>query len=318
MKYIDFHGRSLAQIALGCDYWGSEISRETALKQLDLYWEAGGNFLDTAAGYGQERVGGPSTSEQVVGEWLSSNAMYDKITVATKGCLPPRDDMHKSRINEQAMLEDVSRSLEQLKADRLDIWFFHRDNPAIPTDEIVDLAQILIEQGLVTHLGVSNWKADRIEAANRWAEEHSRQQFAISQIQFSLATCTPEIWGDDTLVCMNEDELSWYRQSKLPVMGYSSQAKGLFSKILAGREVELSEKARRRFITEENLARVDRVGTLAAELAVSPAAIAMAYLTSQSNPTIAIAGSSRVEQIAETVSESSLTLTEAQLSYLYG
>ncbi len=316
MKYIDFHDTRLAQIALGCDHWGAAISEATALRQLDIYVEAGGNLLDTAATYGQEKAGGPSTSEQVIGKWLAADTLRDRLVIASKGCHPHKEDMHKSRIGEREMMDDISRSLEQLRTDRLDIWFFHRDNPAMGADEIIDMAQILVDRKLVTHLGASNWRTARIEEANAWAAAHGKAPFVISEIQWSLAHCTPEIWGDDTLVCMNEEEQAWYTEHNFPVMAFASQAKGLFSKLIAGDEQSLSETGRRRFLTERNRALVPEVRALSEELGVSPAAVVIAFLTSQKNPTIAIAGSSRVEQITDTLSAGSLTLSDEQLAAL--
>lgn len=316
MKYLDFHGTKIAQIALGCDHYGENVSEETSLKQLDIYYDRGGNLLDTAHIYGQDVVEGPSTSEIVLGKWMRSTGLRASLTVASKGCHPYKEDMGRSRINEKAMMTDISQTLDQLKTDYLDIWFFHRDNPLMGSDEIIDLASLLVEKKLVRHLGVSNWDVKRIQEANSWAEANHKPLFHISEIQWSLARCTKEVWGDPTLICMNAEQKAWYDQSKMPVMCFAPQAKGLFSKILAGTENTLSKQARNRFLTEENLALVPKVKYLCKELGVSAAAISMAYLTSQSNPTIPITGSSRVEQISETLEGSDLTLTEEQLAIL--
>jgi len=316
MKYLDFFGKRLTRIALGCDHYGASISEQTAMQQLDIYYQKGGNLLDTALIYGQEKTGGPSTSEQVLGKWLLTNNLHGQVIVASKGCHPYKEDMHRSRINEKDMMLDISRSLEQLKTDCLDIWFFHRDNPSMGGDEIIDLGSLLIDKKLVKHLGVSNWRTERIEAANVWAKAHGKTPFTISEIQWSLAHCTPESWGDDTLVCMTEEQRLWYEKEQMPVMCFAPQAKGLFSKLLSGREAALSETAKRRFLTKENLALAPKVQALSEQLQASPAAITMAYLTSQRNPTIAIAGSSRIEQITDTLGGADLTLTDQDLAFL--
>lgn len=316
MKYLDFFGKRLSHISLGCDHYGKTISEQTALGQLDIYFQQGGNLLDTALIYGQEKTGGPSTSEQVLGKWLQANNLHEKVTVASKGCHPYKEDMHRSRINEKDMMLDISRSLDQLRTDCLDIWFFHRDNPSMGADEIIDLASLLIDKKLVKHLGVSNWRTERIEAANTWAKAHGKTPFTISEIQWSLAHCTPETWGDDTLVCMTEEERTWYEKQNMPVMCFAPQAKGLFSKLLAGKEETLSDTAKRRFLTPRNLALAPKVQALCERLQASPAAVAMAYLTSQKNPTIAIAGSSRIEQITETLGGADLMLTDQDLAFL--
>ena len=316
MKYTPFFETRLSQIALGCDHYGAAIPEKTAFEQLDLYFSQGGNLLDTAHIYGQEKDGGPSTSEQVLGKWLRSNKNRSQVVVATKGCHPNKNDMHQGRINEKEMTGDIQRSLDQLQTDSVDIWFFHRDDPSMGTDEIIDMGSTLVEKGLVKHLGASNWTTKRIEEANTWAKKHNKSQFVISEIQWSLAHCTPKTWGDDTLVCMNDSERAWYEEHNFPVMAFASQAKGLFSKLIEGKGNTLSERARERFLTEINLAIVPRCKALAEELGVTTAALCMAYLTSQKNPTIAIAGSSKISQITDTLGGSDLTLSPSQRAYL--
>lgn len=316
MKYLDFYNLKLSQIALGCDHYGESISEEIALKQLDIFADAGGNLLDTAHIYGQGKAGTLSSSELVLGKWMQETGYREKMVVASKGCHPYKEDMHRSRINRADMMLDINQSLDSLRTDNLDIWFFHRDNPEMPADEIIDMAGELVEKNLVRHLGASNWTTERIAQANTWAKKHGKPVFSISEIQWSLAHCTPETWGDDTLVCMTEEQRQWYEMESMPVMCFSPQAKGLFSKVIAGKTESLSERAKHRFLTDINLALVPKVEKLSSQLHVSPSAIVMAYLTSQKNPTIAIAGSSKIAQITETLAGSDLILSEEQIAFL--
>lgn len=316
MKYIDFYNLKLSQIALGCDHYGESISEAIALQQLDIFADGGGTLLDTAHIYGQGKEGTLSSSELVLGKWMQKTGNREKMVVASKGCHPYKEDMHRSRINRADMYLDINQSLDSLRTDHLDIWFFHRDNPQMPADEIIDMAGELIQKNLVRHLGASNWTTERIEQANTWASKQGKPTFAISEIQWSLAHCTPETWGDDTLVCMTEEQRCWYEKESMPVMSFSPQAKGLFSKVIAGKTESLSDTAKRRFLTNTNLRLVPKVKQLSMELHTSPSAIAMAYLTSQKNPTIAIAGSSKPTQITETLAGSDLTLSEEQIAFL--
>lgn len=99
-------------------------------------------------------------------------------------------------------------------------------------------------------------------------------------------------------------------------MCFSPQAKGFFSKIIAGRSETLSESAKRRFLTDRNLRLVPKVQQLSENLGATPSAIALAYLTSQKNPTIAIAGSSKIDQITETMEGCDLILNKEQIAFL--
>ena len=317
MNYYSFNQRKLSRIALGCDHFGEDIPALVALKEMDYYYQEGGNLFDTARAYGQSVADGPSTSEQVVGKWIQANGCRENIILATKGGLPPKNDMHKSRLTEKCIRFDVETSLQQLKVNKVDIWFLHRDNPAMGVDEIVDLVnEEVVAKGYTTYLGLSNWKSKRIEQANEWAKKHNRQGFSLSEIQDSLAYCTPQQWNDDTIVCMDDHEELWYKKNNFPVLAFASQAKGFFSKILNGGMDELSQKAKERFVTERNLAMVPKVEALSQELKVSVAALCVAYLTSQEYPVFPIIGSSKLSQIKDSLSSADLILTKEQLGYL--
>ncbi len=309
---------SVSRIALGCDHYGETIPQDVAFSLLDLYAANGGNLLDTARVYGQQVDEGPSTSELTIGAWLKTNDCRKKIVLATKGGHPHIGRMHESRLDWKSLSNDINMSLEQLGTDHVDFWFLHRDDPQIGVDEIVDMLDEFITDGLTYHVGASNWTYERIADANDYAKQHGRRAFSVSEIQWSLAVCTPEQWGDDTLVCMDAASHKWYKKQQLPVLCFASQAKGLFSKIIAGKADTLSERAKQRFMTEENMRRVDRCARLSRELEVSPAAVCLAYITSQNLPSIAIAGSSRIEQLRDSLSMADLELTPEQLAYLEG
>ncbi|MFA6690070.1 MAG: aldo/keto reductase [Sphaerochaetaceae bacterium] len=309
---------SASRIALGCDHYGETISQETAFRLLDLYVSNGGNLLDTAMVYGQKVDEGPSTSEPTIGQWLKDTGMRKKVAIATKGGHPHIGRMHDSRLDWKSLSHDINRSLEQLGTDHVDLWFLHRDDPRIGVDEIIDMLDEFVTTGLTFQIGASNWSHERIAEANEYAKRNGRHMFTASEIQWSLAVCTPDQWGDDTIVCMDDTAHAWYRKQQIPVFCYASQAKGLFSKIIAGEADTLSERARTRFLTDENLERVDRCAALSKELGVSPAALCVAYITSQNIPTVAIVGSSKVDQLQDTLSMADLELTQEQIAFLEG
>ena len=98
-----------------------------------------------------------------------------------------KEDMRLA-INHRAMVEDVSRTLENLKTDYLDIWF-STGRSAVPADEIIDMAQHLIDKKLTKHLGASTGPtADR--TSERMGERAEENAFFHQSDQWSLAHCT--------------------------------------------------------------------------------------------------------------------------------
>lgn len=316
MQYFTFHDNRLSRVALGCDHYGETVSRDIAWANLDLFFQAGGTILDVAHRYGQTGNDTPSASERTVGAWIKDRSCRNQVFLVTKGGHPDFDDLHKSRLDRRSIERDIQGSLDDLGVECVDLWYFHRDDGSIGADELIDMAnELILEKGYARFIGASNWKSGRIDAANRWAASHGRRPFAMSEIQGSLALCTPNQWGDDTLVCMDQAEAAFYRKTKMPVMCFSSQAKGYFSKKIEGGQ--LSEKALRRFDTPENRALIPLVKRLAGKLGVPAAAISTSYLLSQKDLTlIPIVSASKASQLANTLKGIDLRLDEEQLERL--
>lgn len=298
---------ALSKIVLGTSYYGTGINQKDAYALLDKYYLCGGRTLDTARIYGINEAGF-SASELTIGEWMSLRGVRSEITLISKGGHPPFGKMDQSRLDRESLHSDCNASLRDLGTDYIDLYFLHRDDERLPVGPIMDALHELVEAGKVRALGASNWRIERILQANAYAKANGKTPFSISQIQWSLAHCTPEAVGDPTLVCMDDAEYSKYLEAGLPVMAFASQAKGLFSKYIAGGEAALNEKIRQRFLTEENLHRIDRVQRLSERTGYSPAAITLSYITCNAVDGYAIVGCSNVDQLMDSLSADLLDL----------
>ena len=117
---------------------------------------------------------------------------------------------------------------------------------------------------------------------------------------------------DDTLCQMDDKTYAVHGQENLICQPFSSQAKGFLAKMDAQGEAVLTDKARGRFLCEENLAVLRRAQALAKETGYSGGAISLAWLTSQPVPTFPIAGVSKMEHIAALQEAGNCTLTPQQ------
>ena len=226
MRYVDFPGvnRRVSVICMGTDVMGSSRSTELSHKLLDMYAEIGGNFIDTARIYGQQ-ADGTSLSERCVGAWLRSRGMRDKIVLGTKGAhYNPRTK--ERRLSRADVISDCEHSLEDLGVDFIDIYWLHRDDDTRPVEEIVDTLNELKSRGYVGALGASNWTAKRLAEANAYAARTGKAGFSADQPQWSLARQV--VPGDTTLVQMHDELREFHRRTGMPVVPYSSQAKGFY------------------------------------------------------------------------------------------
>lgn len=249
-------GINCSKIVLGTDYFGKLISPEDSFRLMDYFCENGGNMIDTAHVYSDYLPGEKHMSEKVIGKWLRQRGKKG-VYISTKGGFPCLEDYHKSRLSYKNIREDLESSLSLLGIDSIDMYWLHRDNLCIPTEEIVQWMNEFIKQGMISNWGVSNWTCKRINEANECAQKNNLDGIKASQIRWSLARVTPGTDKDDTLVEMNSQEYYGYMKNQIPVFAFSSQAKGFFSKIKENDDGTLilpDGKAGLRYSNDDNIA----------------------------------------------------------------
>ena len=295
-------GIRLSDIVLGT---GGAVSSDGLMRLLDKYYDLGGRTVDTARMYDQ--LG--EKSELVVGRWLRTRGVRDSVTVVTKGGFP------RERMQYECLRDDIERSLDALGCTP-DLYLLHRDDPAVPAGEFADIADGFVRAGYARAWGVSNWDNSRINQAEEYARGHGKSVPAVSQIQWSLAETSGARIGDDTLVCMNGTRRAEYAQSGMPLMAFSSQAKGFFSKYASG--TPFSDKVNARFVSDENLARAERVKQLSNQLGVSAAAVALSYILSSGLSAVAVVGCLSEQQLADSMTADGMRLCAEQVKWLEG
>src|ERR1700735_1173521 len=124
----------VSELCLGTMYFGYRTDEATAFAILDRFAEAGGTFLDTANCYGQWH-GDAGESERVIGRWLRSRGLADRMVIATKvgarTTVPGDPDArHWQGLGAAAIRADAETSLRNLGVGRLDPLYAHLAHPA--------------------------------------------------------------------------------------------------------------------------------------------------------------------------------------------
>lgn len=311
MRYSEIGGLKSSKIILGTDYYGSAVDKKTAFSLLDAYCDAGGNHIDTAKIYGE------GLTEPLLGEWLKHHGR-DGIIVATKGAHPEIGHMDISRLTLAEIESDLDASLVRLGVDSIDLYWLHRDDVRVPTAGIIENMNILVKKGKIRCFGASNWHAERIAEANRYANEHSLSGFCASQIKFSPAVTSPSYEDDPTLVEMNGEELGFYKSTGMSVEAYASQGKGFFSKLDALGEAKISGKARERYFCCENLRRFEHIKKISEEHKISIAgAVCASLLNFGDVDTFPIIGGKTVCQISESLEGADIVLEKDEVEKIF-
>lgn len=261
----------LSPLVLGTAHFGTDIPRDVSFEIMDTYFGCGGNVFDTAAVYGM------GVSEQTLGDWLKSRGARSKVIISTKGGHPSLPDW-KKRISEADVRSDIESSLRNLGTDCVDTYFLHRDDEALPVEVIMPILDKLVREGKTRYIGASNWKVSRINEANAFARANGMTEFAVSQIYWCGAIINADGVQDKTLVLMDDVEHAGYAENGIPVMAYTSQAKGFFSVVREKGYDELSERMKNTYVNDATRARAERIFAVADETGISPTAVSLAYL----------------------------------------
>ncbi len=150
-------------LSLGGNVFGWTADRDTSFAVLDAFVDGGGDFIDTADSYSSWVPGNEGgESETIVGEWLASRRPAG-VVVATKVSQHPKfRGLAASNVRKAA-----EASLARLGVDEIDLYYAHFDDETVPLEETVAAFGQLVDDGLVRHIAVSNYSADRIR---EWIE----------------------------------------------------------------------------------------------------------------------------------------------------
>ena len=320
MRYQNITNTDLnpSVICLGGDSLGISRDEATSFAMLDAFFEGGGNFIDTALVYGEWVPNGKGLSEKTLGKWMKARGNRSQIIIGTKGAHPRLDAMNAQRLSKEDIVSDLDESLLNLDVDTIDLYWLHRDDPNRPVSEIITTLNKQVRAGKIRYFGCSNWRLERIKAAQSFAAENGLQPFAANQIMWSLAVPNREAFFDPNMVAMDAPLKNYHRESGLTAVAYTSQARGFFSRLEKSSVENLPGPVRALFLNDINRAIFPRLIEAARETGLSVGEIALGYLTSQPFPAFPIAGCSTLDQLAEILQAGDVRLDASLLARLDG
>jgi aryl-alcohol dehydrogenase-like predicted oxidoreductase len=305
-----------AVLSLGTASLGADIDRATSFKILDAYLAKGGNFIDTANVYSDWIPGEKSRSEKLIGAWMKERKNRDQVILATKGGHPNPPTFQIPRLTAQEISADLDTSLSHLQVDCVDLYWLHRDDPKQPVADLMETLAGYVRAGKIRYYGCSNWRVDRIQAAQTYAAANGLPGFVGVQNLWNLAKIDPENLQDPTHAGMDEALWQYHRTTQLAAMPFTSQANGLFQKLETGQVERLSPGMRKMVLNPETQARFERLLTLKAETGLTATQVVLAYLTSQPFPTFPVIGPQNTAQLEDCLSAADVMLSPDQIRFL--
>jgi len=313
---IEGVSKPASQLALGTAFYNID-SKDKWFDILDDYVKFGGTIIDTARGY--------STSEEVLGLWTEDRSTRDQIIIVTKCGLTGDGILPTDRFPE-LVSEELTTSLQTLRTDYIDVYMLHRDNHMTPVAEILEPLNSEMINGRIHALGASNWEYRRVTEANEYAYKHGLRGFAIVSNNLSLAVPSASFYPG--LVSADEAGERWHEETGIPLVPWSSQARGFFT----GRYIPQMRNGHvpvsadvdgftRRMIevyrTDENLERLARAEELGKKKGGYTAVeVALAWLLHKPFSIVPIVGPHTREELTSCIKATSLSLTEWEIRCL--
>ena len=144
-------GVRITRIGLGTMTWGRDTGEHEAAEQLRFFLDAGGNFIDTAAVYGD------GDSERVLGGLLDVLIPRDEVVIATKAGISFKTGERRVDNSRTSLLADLDKSLNRLGTDYVDLWQIHTWDPSTPLEETLGAMDYALSSGKARHVGISNF-----------------------------------------------------------------------------------------------------------------------------------------------------------------
>ncbi len=281
--------------------WGPQDD-EQSIAAIHHALEQGINWIDTAAAYGFGR------SEQIVGRALEG--VVERPFVFTKCSLlegPGRRVVHS--LKRDSILREAGDSLRRLGLDAIDLYQVHWPIPDADIEEGWAALAELKEQGLVQHIGVSNFDADQLRRIQQIAPVETLQP------QYSLIERDVE-----------HKLLPFAERERIGVIAYSPMGSGMLTGAMTRERIaQLPEDDWRKHdarFTDPQLSRtldlVERLTAVADRYDTTPGAVAVAWTLRTPAVDGAIVGFRRPDQVDPILAAANLELTTEDLAQIEG
>ncbi|MFG1215241.1 aldo/keto reductase [Xanthobacter flavus] len=283
--------------------WGTTDALE-ARRLIEICLEAGVTLFDTADVYSS------GASEEVLGAALKGRR--DSALISTKTNLPMGDGPNDAGSSRFRLIRAVEDALRRLGTDYIDLLQLHAFDAATPMEEVLSTLDVLVRDGKVRYVGVSNFSGWQIMKALAVADRHGWPRYVANQVYYSLIGRDYEwdlmpLGADQGLGALVWSPLGWGRLTgKIRRGAPLPEGSRLQDTASYGPPVE-----------DENLFRVvDALEAVAAEVGKTVPQVALHWLTTRPTVSSIIIGARNEEQLRQNLGAIGWTLAPEQIAKL--
>ncbi|MEN3535713.1 aldo/keto reductase family protein [Microbispora sp. ZYX-F-249] len=299
-RHLGRSGLMVSEISYG--NWithGSQVEEDAAVECVRAALDEGVTTFDTADVYAGTRA------EEVLGRALKG-VRRESLEIFTKVYWPTGEGKNDRGLSRKHIVESVNGSLRRLQTDYVDLYQAHRFDVETPLEETLRAFDDLVRQGKVLYVGVSEWTADQIARALKIADEMGFDRLVSNQPQYSM------LWR-----VIEAEVVPLCEKEGLGQIVFSPIAQGVLTgKYLPGQPPPAGSRATdpsgsgfiSRLMDDEVLRRVQDLKPIAADLGLTMAQLAVAWVLQNPNVSSAIVGATRPEQVRDNVKAAGVKL----------
>lgn len=264
-------------------------SRDMVLRAFDL----GITHFDLANNYGPP----PGSAEETFGQIIEKDLrLYrDELIISSKAGYTMWDGPYGDWGSRKYLVSSLDQSLKRMGLEYVDIFYHHRPDPETPLEETMQALDFIVRSGRALYVGVSNYPTDKTREASKILRE-LRTPCLIHQPSYSMFNR----WVEDGL-------LTALKEEGIGCIAFSPLAQGLLTdKYLGGiptgsRASKAHGFLKPAHITDDKLAKVQKLNELAKSRGQTLAQLALAWVLRHETMTSVLIGASKVEQIVDAV-----------------
>ena len=299
VRQLGNSGVRVTRLGLGTMTWGRDTDEHEAAEQMRFFLDAGGNFIDTAAVYGD------GDSERVLGGLLDVLVPREEVVIATKAGISFKTGERKVDNSRRSLLADLDKSLTRLNTDYVDLWQVHTWDPSAPLDETLAALDYAIHSGKARHVGISNflgWQVARSVTLQN--PLFGKAPIASTQNEYSLLNRKVEVEVLPACIELGVGFLAWSPLGRGVLTGKYRSGKPSDSRGASPHFSSFIDP----YLNERSARIVEAVMVAADGLGLSPLEVSLAWVRDCPGVTSAIIGARTGAQLRGALSSEPITL----------
>ena len=274
-------GLFVSRLGLGTMSWGRDTDIHEARDQFNVYYEAGGRFIDTADIYSD------GSAEEIVGEFLRDRP--DVVVSSKAGSVRNARRRNASRSH---LISALDSSLKRLRRSHIDIWHVNSWDPYTPLDETLSAMDWAVSTGRVRYAGISNFSGWQLAAAAT-TQATKPARVVAAQMEYSLVERGIEREVVPAALHHGTGILAWSPLGRGVLTGKYRYATPPDSRAASQHLASFVTP----YLAERPRAIVDAVCMAAEGLGMSPIDVSLAWVTARPGVASAIVGARTAAQL---------------------